>query len=133
MYRACVLVLIAMMVSVTGVCKCANRFVYVEGRINGPTAEDVEVIVQTIPDANWEPQPTIAVNRGSFEGRIYFDATKSEGRTRDNCSRVPKTVKVLLLKHGQQIDSIQLDISKEFVRDRSGDYKLRLPIEFHLR
>jgi len=131
--RMVVLVVIALASSVAGFCKCANRFVYVSGHISGQDIGGVVVGVRTIPDANWELQPEITINEGSFKGKLNFDTTKSEGRIRDNCSRNPKIVEILLFRHGQQVDSISRDISKDFTKDASGDYKLRVPIEFRLQ
>ncbi len=133
MYRMLSLLLTATMVSVAGVSKCANRFIYIEGNTSGRENSVLEIVLQTTPDANWEPQPKIAVQQGKFAGQVYFDSTKSEGRLKHDCSRVPKMVQVVLLEHGQQVDSIQLSIAKDFVKDGAGDYKVRYPIEFHLR
>ena len=125
--------LVVVMGSAVGFCKCANRFIWVEGHIAGRGSSDLEIIAQTVPNANWEAQPKITVRDGKFSGRVYFDSTKSEGRFTHNCSRVPIVVRLLLIKNGQQVDSIQLNIDKDFTRDKTGDYKILSPVEFRLR
>lgn len=133
-YRTVVLILVLMTASVAGVCKCANRFIYVEGHVTSTAGSGLEIVVQTTPDANWEPQPKIAVKEGKFAGRIYFDSTKSEGRfAHDDCSRAPNSVRLLLIENGRQVDLIQLSIEKDFVRDKGGDYKILSPVEFHVK
>jgi len=114
-----------------GMCKCAMRIIFVEGAVLGPITDDLKVIVKVSPDPNWEPQPEIVLKDGKFVGKAYFDATKSEGRVRDNCSRVPETVEVLLLKNGHEVNRVRLDISKEFTRNKMHDYKPRSPILLH--
>jgi hypothetical protein len=114
------------------VCKCGRRIIYIEGTVLGTLTDAVKVKVEVAPDPNWEPQPEIVIEDGRFVGRVYFDATKSEGRVRDNCSRVPKTVEVLLLKNGHELDRVRLDISKEFTRNKLDDYRPRAPIILHV-
>jgi hypothetical protein len=131
MHKIFVLVMIVTVITSTAVGKCANRFVNVAGHVDGRDTDGLEVVVKTIPDANWERQPRIIVKQGEFEGVVYFDSTKIEGKVRDKCSRAPDMVDVLLFKGKQQIDALRLVVSKDFVRDESGDYKLRSPIQFH--
>jgi hypothetical protein len=114
-------------------CKCVNRIIYVDGSIVGPITDRLKVIVEVTPDPNWEPQPNIAINGDKFAGEVYFNATKSEGRVRDNCSRVPTIVAVLLLKDGHEVNRVQLDVSKEFIRNEQHDYKARSPIMLHVK
>jgi hypothetical protein len=134
MYRALVLLVVLITASAAGFCKCANRFIYVEGHITSTARSGLEIVVQTTPDANWEPQPKMAIQEGRFAGRVYFDSTKSEGHfAHDDCSRTPKIIRLLLVENGHQVDSIQLSIEKDFVRDGGGEYKIRRPVEFHLK
>lgn len=81
---------------------------------------------------DWKSRPKITVQRGTFAGEVYFDTFKSR-EFNDICTRVPGSIEVKLLKGKHLVDSIRLDISKDFVRDEHGDYELRTPIEFHLR
>jgi hypothetical protein len=134
MSRGFVLVLLAMLIPVAGVCKCGNIVIYLEGHVSGGDSHGLEIVAETTPDANWQPQPKIRVKQGGFAGEVYFDRTiPSKEWFRDICTRVPKSVEIRLLRGGHQLDSIRLDISNDFVRDEFGDYKLRSPIEFHLR
>jgi len=129
---ALVIAAIMLLFAGPGVCKCAMRIIFVEGTILGPVTEDLKVIVEVTPDPNWDPQPEIVLKDGKFVGKVYFDATKSEGRVRDDCSRVPKTVEVLLLRNGHEVNRVRLDISKEFTRNKLHDYKPRSPILLHI-
>jgi hypothetical protein len=113
---------------VPGVCKCVNRIIYVGGSILGPIADGLKVMVEVTPDPNWEPQPDIVIKDGKFAGEVYFNATKAEGRVRDNCSRVPTTVEVLLLKDGREVNRVRLDVFKDFTKNERNDYKPRSPI-----
>lgn len=114
-------------------CKCVNRIIYIEGSIVGSDNDGLSVKVKVVvtPDPNWEPQPEISIKDGKFSGEVYFDATKSEGRARDNCSRVPEEVEVVLLMDGREVNRIRLNVSKAFRRDVRHDYKLRSPIVLH--
>jgi hypothetical protein len=47
---------------------------------------------------------------------------------RDNCSRVPTTVEVLLLRDGIEVNRVRLDVSKDFTKNERHDYKPRSPI-----
>jgi hypothetical protein len=133
MYRTLVLLFVLLLASAAGFSKCANRFIFVEGHIAGAEGSRLEIVVQTTPDANRD-QPKITIQERNFAGRIYFDSTKSEGRfTRDDCSRVPTTVRLLLFDNGHQVDSILLSIERDFTRDKGGDFKMRSPVEFHLK
>lgn len=134
MRKAFFLVLMATMASVVGVCKCANVIIYLKGHVSGGNTDGLEIVAKTTPDANWEPQPEISVEHGAFEGEVYFDRTiASNQRFRDICTRVPRSIEIKLFKGGRQLGSIRLDISKDFAIDKFGDYKLRSPVEFHLR
>jgi hypothetical protein len=104
-----------------------------DGSIVGPANGGLTVKVEVIPDPNWELQPEITIKEGKFAGDVYFDATKSEGRVRDDCSRVPETVQVVLLKDGHEADRVQLDVSKAFRRDELHNYKLRSSITLRLQ
>ena len=117
--------------AIPSLCKCVNRIIYIEGSIVGPVSDGLTVEVVVTPDANWEPQPRISVKDGKFSGEVYFDATKSEGRVRDTCSRVPEEVGVRLLKDGREVSRIRLNVSKGFKRDERHDYRLRSPILLH--
>src|SRR6266404_983996 len=101
MYRnLAVFAIAAALFAAPGVCKCVHRIIHVDGSIVSAASDGMTVKVEVTPDPNWEPQPEISVKGGSFAGEIYFDATESEGRVRDNCSRVPEKVEVILLKDG---------------------------------
>jgi hypothetical protein len=131
MYRAALLLLMVVLPSGTTLSKCANRLIHLEGRVDGISRNGLRILVQVTPDPNWEPQSEIAIKDGSFVGTVLFNATKSEGRVRDDCSRVPKKVYVVLLKNDHEVNRVQLDISQDFVKDKLGDYKLRSPIMLH--
>jgi hypothetical protein len=107
--------------------KCVNRIIYVDGSIVGPVIDDLKVTVEVTPDPNWEPQPDISIKDAKFAGEVYFNATKAEGRVRDDCSRVPTTVEVLLVKHGREVNRVRLDVSREFTKNQQG-YRTRSPI-----
>jgi hypothetical protein len=123
--------LLSIMVPSGNANKCANKYIYISGKIVGPTNSQLKIEVQTTPDANWEPQPAIALRQGAFDGKVYFDSTKTEGTTNDDCSRAPEKVRVALLNEGRQIDLVQLDISKDFIKNKMGDYELRSSVELH--
>lgn len=108
-----------------GMCKCVHRIIHIEGSIAGSTLDGLAVKAEVTPDPNWEPQPEISIKDGKFVGVVYFDATKSEGRVRDDCSRVPETVEVVLFRDGHEVDRVRLDVSKAFIRDEQHNYKLR--------
>ena len=110
------------------ICKCVHNSIYVEGSVYGPAGAKFKLRVEVTPDPNWEPQPDLSVKDGRFKGVVYFDTTKSEGRVRDNCSRVPEGVDVVLLKDGREVDRVHLDASKAFVKDKQHGYKLRKPV-----
>ncbi len=111
--------------------KCPNKFIYITGRVSGPDDSQLQIKVEVTPDANWEPQPAIKLDHGTFDGKVYFDSTKAEGTTQDVCSRVPEAVRVELYKDRTLLDSIQLDISKDFIKNKFGDYKLRSALVLH--
>jgi len=113
-------------------CKCANRIIYIEGRLTGFVTDGLSIKVDVTPDPNWEPQPSIVISDGWFSGRVYFDSTKSEGQHKDDCSRTPEKVEVILLQNGISLDRVTLAVSKAFVKSQR-DYKLRLPITLHIR
>jgi hypothetical protein len=110
--------------------KCANLLIHIEGRVDGDSSNS-KIVVLVVPDPNWEPQPEISMKDGTFVDTVLFNVTKSEGRVRDDCSRVPKTVDVVLLKYGHEVNRVRLDISRDFARNKLGDYKLRSPILLH--
>jgi len=129
-YRKLALLMAATMLlfAASGMCKCVNRIIYIEGSVLDPIADGLKVMVEVTPDPNWEPQPDIVIKEGKFAGKVYFNATKAEGRVRDNCSRVPTTVEVLLLKDGREVNRVRLDVSKEFTKTELHDYKPLSPI-----
>jgi len=133
MYRniAALVAAAASLLATAAVGKCVHRIIHVEGQIVGPSSDGLTLRVEVTPDPNWEPQPEIPIKDGKFAGVVYFDATKSEGRVRDDCSRIRETVVVTLLKDGHELDRIQLEVSKAFRRDELHDYKLRSPIALH--
>jgi hypothetical protein len=134
MRKASVLALLAMLIPLAGVCKCGGLAIHLKGHVSGGEVDGLKIVAETTPDANFEPQPKIAVQHGSFAGEAYFDRTiPSKVWYTDICTRLPKSVKVKLFRGKHLVGSISLDISKDFVRDELGDYKLRAPIEFHLR
>jgi hypothetical protein len=122
LFAAAVLLLFA----TPGVCKCANRFIYVDAQLAGPASDGLRIKVEVTPDPNWEPQPEIAISNGEIHGKVYFNTTKSEGHSRDNCSRVPKRVDLVVLNGEHEIDRVRLDIAKDFVKTELRDYKPRM-------
>ncbi len=132
MRRAFVLMLLAMAFPVAGLCKCGGAAIHLIGHVSGAEGDGLRIVAETIPDANFEPQPKITVRHGNFEGEAYFDRTMPS-KEWDIRTRVPESIEVKLLRDKHQLDSIRLDISKDFVKDEQGNYKLRSPIEFHLR
>ena len=133
MLKGFVLMILAIAFPATGACKCSGLAIHLNGHVSGGDGDRLNIVGITTPDANWEPQPKITVQHGSFAGDVYFDSFKSYDGATHICTRVPESVEVKLLRGKRQLDSIRLDISKDFVRDEHGDYKLRSPIEFHLR
>lgn len=111
--------------------KCANRVIHIEGSLDGVSTDGLKIALEVMPDPNWEPQPEISIKDTRFVGDVLFNGTKSEGRVRDDCSRVPQLVEVVLLKNGQEVNRVRLEIAKDFVKDKLGDYKLRTPITLH--
>lgn len=131
MYRSLAPITIAfVLLFVTpAITKCVNRFIEIKGEIVGKISDDLQLAVEVTPDPNWEPQGKIKIKNGKFEGTIFFNTTKSEGRTRDNCSRTPDTVEVILLEGETEINRVRLLISKDFVKNKLHDYELRSPIQ----
>jgi hypothetical protein len=132
MLKGSVLVFLAMVIPVAGLCKCSGLAIRLKGRVNGGEVGELRIVAETTPDANWKPQPEIVVQHGAFAGEVYFDSFKSR-EFNDICTRVPESVEVKLLRGKHLVDSVRLDVSKDFVRDEHGDYNLRVPVEFHLR
>jgi len=132
MRTAFVLMLLAIAFPVAGLCKCGGAAIHLKGHVSGAESDGLIIVAETIPDANFEPQPKITVQRGAFDGEVYFDRTMPS-KEWDICTRVPESIEVKLLRGKHRLDSIRLDIAKDFVRDEHGDYKLRSPIEFHVR
>ena len=111
--------------------KCGNSLIAVEGVIVGPNV-GVTISLLVSPDPNWTPQPAIPIDaKGRFRATAYFDRTKSEGHSRDNCSRMPATVTVQLRKEDRILDQTVLNISHDFVRKNRIDYEARRPATLH--
>jgi hypothetical protein len=133
-FRILVLLVVAFLLFATGaVCKCANRTIRLAGVIEGAAADGIEIAVQVTPDPNWEPQPEILIKDHKFVATVYFNIAKSEGLVRDNCSRVPETLEVVLLKDSREVDRAKLDVARDLTKDKVGDYKVRSPITLHSR
>jgi hypothetical protein len=125
MSRVMLLLLMAVFASSAAWAKCANEVIHIEGSIVGSGGEGFRVAIKVSPDPNWEPQPEIRIDNGKFAGEVLFNSTKSEGRVRDNCSRVPASVRVSLSLNDQQVALRELAIKKDFVKGKNGDYRLR--------
>jgi hypothetical protein len=110
--------------------KCPNSFIYVEGSINRVANGD-KITVLIDPDPNWEPQSPVTIENGKFAAQILFNTTKSERRFGDACSRIPKTATVFLFRNGHEVDRVELRVSRDFLRDKAGDYKLHSPVTLH--
>jgi hypothetical protein len=133
MRRLPLLLLMGVLLEGQALSKCANRVIHIEGTIEGASSDGLRIGVQVTPEPNWEPQPEMAIRSGRFAGTVLFDGTKSEGHVRDDCSRVPETMDLILLRNGQELSRLRLVIAKDFVKDKLGDYKLRSPIMLHLQ
>jgi hypothetical protein len=129
MSRMMLSILMAVLVSRAAWAKCANEVIHIEGSIVGVSGEGLRIAIKVSPDPNWEPQPEIRIENGKFAGEVLFDSTKSEGRVRDNCSRVPGFVRVSLSRNDQQLALRELAIKKDFVKSKNGDYRLRSALE----
>jgi hypothetical protein len=128
MRNAPIIVLMAVLLSTTTVAKCANRLIHITGDIVSVASEGLKVDVKVVPDPNWEPQFEIALQDGKFVGTVVFNATKAERNVRDDCSRAPKEIEIVLLNEGRELDRARLTISKDFVKNKVGDYELRSPV-----
>lgn len=113
--------------------KCGSLIIRIEGRIEGGGGDDLRVVVDVAPDPNWEPQPEIPIKGQAFVGEVLFDRTKSEGRVRDACLRVPDSLYVRLLRKGVELSRVRLLIKQDFVTEKGGNYNLRSPIVLHSR
>ncbi len=133
MLKAFVLMILTIAFPAAGACKCSGLAIHLNGHVSGREGNGLKIVAITTPDDNFAPQPKITVQHGGFAGDVYFDSFKSYDGVTHICTRVPESVEVKLLRGKRQLDSIRLDISKDFVRDEQGDYKVRSPIEFHLR
>lgn len=133
MSKATCLFLVALLVGGEALAKCGNQVLRIEGTIDGVSGDGLRIKVLVTPEPNWEPQPEIPIKDGRFAGMVLFDRTRSEGRVRDDYSRVPDSMEVLLLRNGQELSRLQLDFKRDFVRDKGGDYKLRSPIVLRSR
>jgi hypothetical protein len=111
--------------------KCANVFITIKGVIVGPQNDALKIAAQILPDPNSSTQPEFSIKNGHFEGSVLFDTTKSADAKRHECSRVPEKVHVVLLKENNEIDSVWLIVAKDFIKDKTGDYEVRSPVEFH--
>jgi len=111
--------------------KCGNSMIVVEGIVAG-SASDVTASLQVNPDPNWSPQPAVLIDAdGKFRATVYFDRTKAEGHSRDNCSRKPDSVMIQLRKDNRVVDQVNLKVDRDFVRKSRLDYKTRSPITLH--
>jgi hypothetical protein len=133
MSRITFFLLAALLVSGEALGKCGNLIIHITGSIDGITGDDLRIMAQVMPPSNWEPQPEIPIKGGRFAGMVLFDRTKSEGRAKDDCSRAPDSLDVVLLRNDQELSRLRLDITKDFVREKTGDYKLRTPIVLRSR
>jgi hypothetical protein len=123
-----------LLLSQGGAGKCVNRVIQLEGVIAGPSGGDLTVSVQVTPESNWEPQPEIVIKDHKFSATVLFNPVKWEDRLkRNDCSRLPESLEVVLLKDGSNIDVKKLEIARDFVKDKLGDYKLRSPITLHTK
>jgi hypothetical protein len=110
-----------------------NHIIRLDGVIDGLAVNGIEIVVHVTPDPNWEPEPEIPIKDHKFVATVYFNTTKSEGRIWDNCSRVPETVEVVLLKDSREINRAKLNVARDFAKDKMGNYTLLSPITFYSR
>jgi hypothetical protein len=112
--------------------KCTNLYISIKGAIVGQQNEAFRINVLVVPDPNSALHPEFPIKDSHFEGAVLFDTFESYNpRKGHKCTRVPERVRVVLLKETSEIDSTWLDVSKDFVRDKSGDYEVRSPVELH--
>jgi hypothetical protein len=111
--------------------KCINRAIHVEGTIAGPIGEGERIVILVTPDPNTSVKPETSIKDHSFNGTVYFDSTSREGRVHDKCSRLPESVEVALVNGDRTIDKVLLSISKDFVTDKEGDFRLKSAIGLH--
>jgi hypothetical protein len=131
--RQILAVTVLLLSAVPAVCKCANRFIYIDGQLWDSPGGNYSIKVEVTPDPNWEPQPGIVINAGVIKGKVLFNTTKAEGHFKDNCSRSPKTVEVVRLNGDREVDRVKLAISKDLVKTEAHDYRPRESIKLHAR
>jgi hypothetical protein len=112
--------------------KCANRFIYVNAQIVGGSDARLRVIARVEPDPS-VPQPRLVIQSGTVRGKLLFNSTRAERRRRDDCSRVPKTIELLLLDGERELDRARLDLAKDFIVTKLQDYEPRTAVTLRAR
>jgi hypothetical protein len=114
--------------AVSAEAKCARRIIYLSGTIAG-AADSSDRIVVTMDPPGFAEQTPIAIREGAFEGIALFDSSNGtrSRRGKDDCTRVPATVTVSLVRGGQLRATRRLDPRRDFHRVQA-DYRLRQPI-----
>lgn len=106
--------------------KCPRVFIVVEGEVKGVTLSadhKLEISVQPEPGATL---PAVTLEEDRFSVRIPFDSFKSYGFFRGhNCSRAPKSIRVVLKEADRVILKRELLVPRDFSQDTEGNYQLR--------
>jgi hypothetical protein len=113
--------------------KCARRLIHIEGTVEGPIGPGDRIQVAIDPDPNAD-QERISIADGTFKATVLFDSTASakSRRGRDDCSRVPKTVSLSVVREDRQLSVVRLNVATDFREDSRGDYHVRAPIVLHV-
>src|SRR5579862_661684 len=132
MFKRILIVLVVCLVPGDIWAKCADSAILIDGAILGPAAGSM-VSVQILPDPNRHSVSAAVVDtNGKFHVTRYFDRYDGSGwLIADRCDREPKTITVQLYRNGRLLDQVVLEINRDFVSERSIDFRLRSPIILH--
>jgi hypothetical protein len=107
--------------------KCANSFVFVEGRFEDSMFTDATIQVETEPDSLIKQKPIAIGKDGTFEAKLLFATSNSVQR--GDCSRRPTAVIVTVRRRGQVVRSLRLEIERDFAPEGwAPNFRVRQPI-----
>jgi hypothetical protein len=110
--------------------KCGRLHVHVTGAVVGISTQPVAIRVVLDPDQGTLSN-SIEVRDGKFSDAVPFDTYRSERgkRGKDDCSRVPEAVTIVVLHDEEVVCRRELEIKGMFRRDKAGDYHTRRSLQ----
>lgn len=121
-----VLVLVLAGLAGESAAKCRSLLVRIEGRLEGSLDGSEALEIELEPDAQVKQKPVVIKTDGSFDVTLSFYTLN--GLKREDCSRKPKAVVVLLRRKGELLRSVRLEIGRDFVPAGDGDFRVREPV-----